>query len=1445
MGRKLMLSRRRIQYFSSSNGVRKGLSVAILVIVIATGGVAGLLRSKSETASAGSGTETLTLYPDGEITTTFASQTGTEDNTCIGGTNSDHCDYVDEASLSTSDYVRTGTSGSDGDEEEYTMSNPSPSNTPDAYTQIVVTVHADVVSCEGGNCDSLTVRVAPDGSTYTSGSSSDLSTTASDYTFTFNGSWGSVDSLQVEIVRNVNGGGNPNNRDDDVRMYQVYADATYSYTDPPPSIQLEGYIWESDDGSSADGNTALAAKDTALTGVQKGQRLTLRTHLKNTSSGSLTASENLALFYDRNDGYWTKVQSGVPAQTGSESGCASTLWTCSALDTTDDVGDRSNMAINPVTGAPMIAYQEFTGSELNFAYYVGSGGTGCATDEWTCELVEATNDTGRHVKLAVDQDGKPWIAHADLTDDDVMLAEYVGSGGSGCDSSAWTCTTIVASSQFDKLDIGISPSGVPWVSFVDDSNGDIAIAEYVGSGGDCDSVYSGSDAWECSILMDTVNATSIPAISFDAAGNPIIATNDASAHDLLFIEYIGGGSGSGCADSDWTCTTVWDTGGSTGRGTSISLDSSGDPWISHNTTTGTMLVSIYVTSGGNCDNDYSGSDAWDCIEVDSISTFSGEPKTSLQFAVDGTAWISYADDDGSNDVRLARYVGSGGTGCSGTATFTCIDIETTGAVGEDNSLVIDKQGVAWIAYSDETTDGDLRFATYNRGGEITMSSSGSGDTRGSVTKSHADMTSVTDTTNQGDADCLSATSWNNGVFSESDTVSGLTLPAGDTTSQCTEVAWTVDTSQATEGTTYRFVVATEDSYTPWRSGWRGLESISQYPTLTIDTADRYANRFSKGVNPTFANCTDTDWGCLTVDATDNVGDYSSITFDHDGKAWVSYHDATNGYLMVGNYVGDGSGSGCGGGSSDWTCTIVEDDATGTGSWSSIGTAPDGSIWVAFEHDSASDSLGVAQYVGGSGGDCTSTAWDCHNVGSSTIDGARIGFNPAGKPSIVYQGDSSDTVEMAQLLPDGTWDVQVIFDAGSITGERSSIAYDSKGKAYISYPDWGDGAVYVAEYVGAGGTGCTGATNTGRWKCTAVDNMAAGSLWIDTSIVVDKDDNPIISYYDSDSEALAIATYVGTGGNCTSTAWDCGIVDDVGGSSGVGQWSSIGIDGNNELVISYYDVDNTALRVARSIESTGSGCTGETTSLNWICETVDNSGADGEYSNVAIDRNGTPWVSYEKNAGDLGVAKLHKNSASPTDEAVLSKQLRSAMNGDMQFRLDSGRANADAEGVCSGVADAEGYCGIFANDGNYDSLALGANEEPLYVFALKYQDNTVFPSAQWVGCSTLAPSTAGTAGDVTLQVYRHGTSDNWEGIATDSSSGACSSDNMSLSGSPSGTLSEYFESDGSDYWVYFRVTQVKSTSSYTFKTDGFKAVQTQSQLRHGAAFRNQVQKPFGF
>jgi hypothetical protein len=130
-----------------------------------------------------------------------------------------------------------------------------------------------------------------------------------------------------------------------------------------------------------------------------------------------------------------------------------------------------------------------------------------------------------------------------------------------------------------------------------------------------------------------------------------------------------------------------------------------------------------------------------------------------------------------------------------------------------------------------------------------------------------------------------------------------------------------------------------------------------------------------------------------------------------------------------------------------------------------------------------------------------------------------------------------------------------------------------------------------------------------WKIETVDFAGDVGAW--TSIALDADGNPHISYIDFTNSALKYARYDGN-------LWHIEIVDSDGV---VGEYSSIALDVDGNPAISYFDRSNSALKYARYDGN------------SWHIETVDSDGNVGRSTSIALDADGNPHISYHDNTNE--------------------------------------------------------------------------------------------------------------------------------------------------------------------------------------------------------------------
>ncbi|MEC8589878.1 MAG: carboxypeptidase regulatory-like domain-containing protein, partial [Candidatus Thermoplasmatota archaeon] len=149
------------------------------------------------------------------------------------------------------------------------------------------------------------------------------------------------------------------------------------------------------------------------------------------------------------------------------------------------------------------------------------------------------------------------------------------------------------------------------------------------------------------------------------------------------------------------------------------------------------------------------------------------------------------------------------------------------------------------------------------------------------------------------------------------------------------------------------------------------------------------------------------------------------------------------------------------------------------------------------------------------------------------------------------------------------------------------------------------------------SGCTTGSN---WSKVSVDTP--GNVGSQSSIAIDSNDAIHISYSDGTNGRLKYAT---CSSGCTAEGnWSKVRVDTA---SNVGSWNSIAIDSNDAVHISYFDDTGHDLKYA----TCSSSCLVHQN--NWDKVYVDSVGDVGEYSSIAIDSYGFKHISYFDDTND--------------------------------------------------------------------------------------------------------------------------------------------------------------------------------------------------------------------
>jgi hypothetical protein len=305
-------------------------------------------------------------------------------------------------------------------------------------------------------------------------------------------------------------------------------------------------------------------------------------------------------------------------------------------------------------------------------------------------------------------------------------------------------------------------------------------------------------------------------------------------------------------------------------------------------------------------------------------------------------------------------------------------------------------------------------------------------------------------------------------------------------------------------------------------------------------------------------------GTQVVDSIGDVGMYSSLALDSNGNPRISYFDFHRmevGSLKYASWTG-----------SSWTVQVVDSEGN-------VGTFP--SLVLDSNdnpHISYKDNLrGNVKYASWSG-----SGWNIQTIGSGDFGSySSLALDSNGNPHISYYATLNEDLKYTSWTG-AAWNVQLV-DSEGFVGSSNSLALDSNDNPHISY-FYLKGALKYAHYDGS------------AWHVETVDSGGAG-VGFDSSLALDSNGNVHISYFSF--VAGGFTTYLKYA-SWNGSSWNIVTVDS---GNGIGKDSSLALDSNGSPHISYYDMTNGDLRYAwwngtgwdiRIIDSEGN--VGESSSL---------------------------------------------------------------------------------------------------------------------------------------------------------------------------------------------------------------------------------------------------------
>ena len=690
-------------------------------------------------------------------------------------------------------------------------------------------------------------------------------------------------------------------------------------------------------------------------------------------------------------------------------------------------GEHSSIAIG-TDGLGLISYYE--GSDGGYANPQTGDLKVAHCSDTNCTAATITHlDTlgavGQFTSLAIGTDGLGLISYHDGTNGDLKVAHC-----SNVTCTAATITTLDADGYVGQYtSIAIGADGFGLISYYDDSNHQLKVAHC--SDTSCTTAV-------ITVLDPNGGVGTFTSIAIGADGRGLISYYDYTNSDLKVAH---------CSDTNCTTATITslDTAGDTGQYTSIAIGTDGFGLISyHFASAGDLRVAH--CSDTNCT-------AAVIATLDSPGFENGK-FTSIAIGTDGLGLISYYHEDPNTgthgDLKVAHC---SDTNCS-TANLSLID--TINNVGLYTSLAIGADGLGLISYYFQTR-GSLKVAHC---GTTEWCSTGTSNTQVDIDQGVGQHTSITI-----GVDGLALVSYYNARYGDlevahcadtqctvADTITAIDT-AGDVGrySSLTIGADGLGLISYYDGTNRLLKVAhcANVNCTAATSSWLCAECIGAgaHSSIAIGADGRgLISYYDESLHDLWvAHCASVECAgvdAMTVlDATGDVGQYTSIAIGADGRALISYYDATNRDLKAVHCT-------------NVNCTTADApvalDATGdfVGQYTSLTIGADGFGLISY-FDESNNRLKVAHC---SNVDCTgatTTTLDPDYAGQYTS--ITIGADGLGLISY-YRHASLDRKVAHCANPECTAATITWLDTPPRDGRYSSVTIGADGLGLIAYYD---------------------------------------------------------------------------------------------------------------------------------------------------------------------------------------------------------------------------------------------------------------------------------------------------------------------------------------------------------------------------------------------------------
>ena len=358
-----------------------------------------------------------------------------------------------------------------------------------------------------------------------------------------------------------------------------------------------------------------------------------------------------------------------------------------------------------VTGSGLAREQQPAGS----SGAAGANASSAANAPWFISEVDTDYDTGQYPSVADDQAiGDIYVSYYNADFGDMRMAQYVRTGGDCGPNNSWVCQTVDSEGDVGMFSsMAISPgAGLTRITYYDATLGDLKIAKK-------NFPPHPDSLWTTVTIDKGISPTStglyasMELVPLKGQAYVSYHSSNPSGDDELKMAYqVSSGSGGNCGygteAGKWQCDTI-QIGEGVEQHTSLALDGSGDTHIAYYDRGNGDLWYATNRTGSNC----CPGNNWTCYPVTGVTTDVGK---YASLYMDSGKHFHIAYYDATNDVlKYAVDVGSGGN-CGVLGSAQCDEIDSMQADYHPLGISIaeDAAGYPVIAY--QSYNGSLNLA---------------------------------------------------------------------------------------------------------------------------------------------------------------------------------------------------------------------------------------------------------------------------------------------------------------------------------------------------------------------------------------------------------------------------------------------------------------------------------------------------------------------------------------------------------------------------------------------------------------------------------------------------------------------------------------------------------------------------------------------------------------